>query len=343
MVKFSPIVGLRGGTVRVGNPGRMTRKYTRKAVGAKPALRSASRVGSRVGTVLQRRRSPRRDPSKPIQNAGGIVTQSRFSAYNKPNVSAFIRKHSSSPNYSVVNGPGSFAALSGFQGFQFFPLMRQTELLPILAAMPAQAPAGNATRRFLLERVQANIVYTNASSASCTIDLYDIATKQDSDLSITNAWQNGIAMETTLPVGTPPVAVLGIKPWQSQQFKEFFKIVRTTHVNLAAGASHRHNISLSPNQLLKEQRIMENVNYRGLTYFTLAVVKGVPVCDDNDIPRLVSTAPITIDRVSEVNMKYRWVSDTDTDLYITNNMVTLLQPEAMNVFQGQATAVTKAE
>lgn len=341
MVKFfSPLAlgpRLMGRTRNAYRPAKINK--SRKA----PALARKTRTASKVVTLVERKRRLQPIDHKTIQNAGGIVTQSKFGSYRKPNFSALVRKHASSPNYSIVNQPGSFSALSGFQGFQFFPLMRQGELQPILNAMPAQAPAGNATRRFLLERVQANIVYTNASSASCTVDLYDIATKLDNDLSISNAWQNGIAMETTLPAGTPPVAVLGVKPWQSQQFKEFFKVVRTTHVNLAAGASHRHNISLGPNILLKEQRVLENVNYAGLTYFTLAVVKGVPVCDDNDVPRLVSTAPITIDRVSEVNMKYRWISDTDTDLYITNNMVTLLQPEAMNVFQGQATAVTKAE
>lgn len=337
MVKLAPIVGLRGGTVRIGNPGRMFRKYSRKAVAAKPASRA--RLGSKTLTQPRRRRQPL--DNKTIQNAGGIVTQSYFKAYNRPNVSAFIRKHASSPNYIVTNSPSSFSALSGFQGFAFFGLSSRNDMSSILSAMPTQAPSGNATRRFLLERVQSNIVYTNASSASCTLDLYDIAVKQDNDLTATGAWTNGIAMETT--VTATPVNILGIKPWQSQQFKEFFKVVRTTHVNLAAGASHRHNISLAPNALLKEQRVVENLNYRGLTYFTLAVVKGVPVCDDNDAPRLVSTAPITIDVVREQNVKYRWVTDTDTDLYITNNMVTLLQPEAMNVFQGQATAVTKAE
>lgn len=340
MVKFfGPLAlgpRLMGRTRSAYRPAKINK--SRKA----PALARKARTATKVMTMVERKRRKPLD-HKTIQNAGGIVTQSMFSSYRKPNFGALVRKNASSPNYTISNAATSFAALSGFQGSRFLGFMNNSDFTQILAAMPAQAPAGNATRRFLLERLQANVVYTNASSASCTLDLYDIATKLDNDLGIANAWQTGVAMETTLPAGTPPVNVLGVKPWQSQQFKEFFKVVRTTHVNLAAGASHRHNISLSPNIVLKEQRILENINYSGLSYFTLAVVKGVPVCDDGDVPRLVSTAPITIDLVLERNLKYRWISDTDTDLYIQNNLVTLLQPEAMNVFQGQATAVTKAE
>lgn len=339
MVKFlGPLAlgpRLMGRTRNAYRPAKINK--SRKA----PALARKARAATKVVTLVERKRRQPLD-HKTIQNAGGIVTQSYYKAYRKPNFTALVRKNASSPNYQVGNGPNNFAALSGLQGYQSYPLMRRNELNLILNAMPAQAPTGNATRRFLLERVQSNIVYTNASSASCTLDLYDIAVKRDHDIaSPADAWAAGIQMETTTP--SSPVTILGIKPWQSQQFNEFFKVVRTTHVNLAAGAAHRHNIALSPNVLMKEQRIAENVCYAGITYFTLAVVKGVPVCDDSDVPRLVSTAPIQIDVVREFSVKYRWVSDVDSDLYISNNLVTLLQPEAMNVFQGQATAVTKAE
>lgn len=338
MVKFSPIATLRGRTYRLGNPSRFGGS-TRKALAARKSVKP--RLGSKTKTIVERKR--KQQSSRPLQNPGGIVTQSYHSAYRKPTLSAFVRKQVSSPDYYVTNVANSFAALSGFQGFNMFQLARREDMNAILGSMPAQVPAGNATRRFLLQKILSNAVYTNASSASCTLDIYDCAVKFDNDLSPTAAWTNGIAMETTLPAGTPPVSVLGIKPWQSQQFKSFFKIIKTTHVNLAAGASHKHNISLTPNQLLKEQYIAENLNYAGLTYLCVVVVKGVPVCDSDDVPRLVSTAPIQIDTVREMSYKFSWVSNIDTDLTIANNMVTLIQPEAMNVFQGQATAVSKAE
>lgn len=330
--------------VRRAANGYTKRAYTRP-VGPRMAnrkfykLNPRSKVGSK--TMLGRGRRKALD-HKTIQNAGGIITQSSFSSSRRPTAAAYIRKNASSPDYYISNTYDSFSALSGFQATRHFPLIRQTDLQQLLATMGSAAPAGNLTRQFVLSKVISNVVLTNASSASCTIDLYDVATKFDNDLSMLNAFSQGIAMETTLPSGTPPGNVLGIKLWQSQQWNSFFKIIKTRHINLAAGASHKHSISLSPNKILKEQYINENVNYAGLTYFTVAVVRGVPVCDSDDVPRLVSTAPIVIDVVRDWSYKMAWLENYDTDLNIVNNMVTLLQPENMNVFQGQAQPVTSA-
>lgn len=345
MVKFSdlPILARLGMGVRSSRtrnayrPGKVNK--SRKAA----AVRTAPRTRVAAKTLTKYDYNQRRSHG-PIQNPGNIITQSLFSSYRKPLFSAKVRKSASSPNFEVINGPANFEALSGFQGAASSSIFTQAALLRILNAMPAAGPVGNFTRRFLLERIENKIIYTNASSASAILDIYQISAKQDSDLSSAlAAWQDGVTMETTLPAGTPPWAVLGIKPWHSQRFKEFFKVVSHKVVNLAAGASHQHTTLLTPNVIMKEQRIRENLNYRGLTQFVLAVVRGVPVCDDADVPRLVSTAPIQIDMVIENNTKYRWITDVDTDLYISNNMTTLLQPENMNVFQGQAQPVTKAQ
>lgn len=336
MTRF--FVGARGrsftmrGTRKVPNPVGPSARLTAK-------LRT--KLKTKTQTQLMQKRKNKSQQSKPIQNPGNIITQSFFKSYRPPKFSALVRKNASSPNYEIINAPQTFEALGGFQGYHFQPLMQRSNFDRILAAMPAQAPAGNATRRFLVERVQMNIVYTNASSASCTLDLYDVAVKQDSDLSPLTAYTAGLNM-SAIPTSAVSPQILGAKLWHSSQFKEFFKVIRTTHVNLAAGASHKHNVSLSPNVIMKEQRIRENVNYKGITYITVAFVKGVPVCDNNAVPRLVSTAPIQIDVVAEQNTKYRWVSDVDTDLYFTNNMVTLANPENMNVFEGAALPVTKA-
>lgn len=333
--------GMRRATRNAYRPARL-RPFTRKRAALRTAPRTALRSATRTLTRFDKPRKALQ--SSLIQSPGGIVTQSYYSAYNAPKMSAYIRKNATAPNYEVTNGAGNFEALSGFQGSAWYATQFSVSFQRILNAMPAAAPAGNLTRRFLLEKSEQKITYTNASSASAILTLYDIAVKQDNDLANPlTAWQNGVAMETTLPAGTPPFNVLGIEPWMSQQFKQFFKIVRKRVVNLAAGASHQHNVVLSPNVVMSEQRILENRFLKGISYITLATVKGVPVCDDADIPRLVSTAPIQIDTVAQYNTKYRWISDVDTDLYIVNNMTTLLQPENMNVFQGQAQPVTKAQ
>lgn len=328
---------LASGALTVARPRLGVRKYT-KPIGPRMANRKfyKTKVGSATA-VQRKRRNIRRAP---LQNPGGIITQSVFTRYNKASFSAKVRKNASNPNYEILNGVGNFEALSGFQSSMSHAHNAQGLLLSAIGKMPTPVPAGNFTRRMLLESYQRKTMFTNASSAGSILELYDIVTKQDNDLDARNAWIDGITMETTLPAGTPPYNVLGVKLWHSQRFNEFFKVVKKTIVNLAPGASHQHAISLKPNLIIKEQRIRENVSYRGLTYFTIAVVKGVPVCDDADVPRLVSTAPIKIDWVSEVSTKYRWVNDIDTDLYITNGLTTLIQPEVMNTFGSAPLPVT---
>lgn len=331
---------LRAGAFNIAR--RATRVNTAKKVASSVRPRLAVKPKTRSLTMVQRRRKHNQGRN-PVQNPGGIITQTRYSSYRKPLFSAKVRKAASAPNYIVFNFPATFEALSGFQGATSTSIFNQGSLLGIIGAMPASAPTGNFTRRFLLERIEQKITYTNASSASCILDIYQVVCKQDNDLtSALAAWQDGVQMETSLPPGTPPWAVLGIKPWHSQRFKEFFQVSKNYSINLSPGASHQHTVMLSPNVIMKEQRIRENNCYKGLTSFVLAIVKGVPVCDDNDVPRLVSTAPIKIDIVSESNTKYRWIADVDTDLYITNNLTTLLQPESMNTFGSAPAAVTSA-
>lgn len=328
------------GLTRVARRGRPP--LYRPGTGTQKALARRNRLKSKVKTMLMHKKKNDFSNKKLIQNPGNIITQSAFKSYKKPAFGALVRKNATAPNYEIINFSSTFDALSGLQMAGISATQVNSSFTRILNTMPATAPVGNFTRRFLLERSDFKVTYTNASSASAIMTLFDIVVKQDCDINNPlQAWINGSQMSA---VGTGPDAwkIIGSKPWHSQQFKQFFKIVRTTNVNLAAGASHQHNVLLSPNVVMNEQRIRENSCYKGISYFTLALVKGVPVCDDNDVPRLVSTAPIQIDIVGEVNTKYRWISDTDTDLYYTNGLVTLLQPENMNVFQGQAQPVTKA-
>lgn len=316
----------------------------------RPAM--SARLGARTKTatktaVVQKRKRQQLDRFRHIENPGGYITASKFNVYRKPTLSAAIQKYSAMPSYYVTNQSNTLSVSSGFQNAAWFGLNNQDFLNYYYSLMPAQGPAGNATRRFVLMRTQAQIMYTNSTTVSCTMDLYDVVCKRDSD--IVNplvAWQQGIAMETTTPGN--PYQILGIKPWQSQKFKEFFKIVRTHRVNLAPGATHKHSITLSPNQVIKEQMVLENRNYKGLTYFTLAVVKGVPVsailepAPPPPAPeRLVSTAPVRIDMVIEMNTKLSYVSDIDNDISITDNLVTLVNPDTLNTFGSAATAITE--
>lgn len=337
--------GMRGRPRTLVGPRQRNNRFYRKPPASARlfnplGLRTRLRTRTRTATTVQRRRLKPVD-HKTFQNAGGIVTQSYFTKYNKPSYNAIVKKNAASPSYYITNQPSSFNASCGFQGSSIFQVGTRVDLDTIFTSLGLPpSPNTNKTGRMLLEQTLANIVFTNSSSVSCTLDLYDIVCKQDND--ITNPLQSfssGVAMETT---ASQPDQVLGVKPWQSQQFNEFNIITRTTHVNLAPGAAHRHNIRIANNTVVKRQRVEENEHYRGISHYVLAIVKGIPVSDEVGSPseREVSTAPIRIDWVSEVSYKVRFVMDQDVDLAITNNMVTLLAPDSMNTFRSASQPVS---
>lgn len=342
---------IRGRPRLVGPRLRNRRFYANKPapsarLGARTAARKATRTKTSTALVVQRRRQNQLQRFRHIENPGGYITQSNFKAYRKPALSAAIQKYAAMPSYYITNASDSLSVESGFQNAIFTALNNQSYFANFYSLMPSPTPIGNRTRRFVLIRSQAQVAYTNSTSVSCTMDLYDISVKRDNDLlNPLAAWANGMALQTTTP---DPYKVLGAKPWQSQQFKEFFKIVKTTRVNLAPGATHKHNITLAPNQVIREQLVLENNCYKGLTMFTLAVVKGVPVSAILEPPppppapeRLVSTAPIRIDVVVEYNTKLSVVQDFDSDISITDNLVTLVNPDTMNTFGSAAAPITE--
>lgn len=339
---------IRGRPRLVGPRMRNRRFYANKPaasarLGAR--VRTRTRVATRTKTVLQRKRTSLQR-FRHIENPGGYITASGFKAYKAPRLSAAIQKYAAMPSYYITNAADSLSVESGFQDAIFTALNNQAYMANFYSLMPAPTPVGNRTRRFVLLRSQAQVMYTNSTSVSCTMDLYDIVCKRDNDLiNPLAAWANGLALQTTTP---QPYKILGAKPWQSQQFKEFFKIAKTTRVNLAPGATHKHSVVLSPNQVIREQLVLENNCYKGLTHFTLAVVKGVPVSAILEPPppppaseRLVSTAPIRIDVVVEYNTKLCVVQDFDNDISITDNLTTLVNPDTMNTFGSAATAITE--
>lgn len=345
---MNTILGATRGRVRLVGPRMKNRRFyaNKPAASARLGVAKRTKTKTRTGTMTIVQRKRRLDRFRHIDNPGGYITNSMFSAYRKPNISAAIQKYAAMPSYYITNASDSLSVQSGFQNAIFTALNTQAYFANFYSLLPAPSPVGNRTRRFVLLRSQSRTTYTNSTSVSCQMDLYDIAVKRDNDLiNPLAAWANGLALQTTTP---NPYIVLGTKPWQSQQFKEFFKIVKTTQVNLAPGASHQHTITLSPNQVIKEQMVLENTCYKGLSFFTIAVVKGVPVSAILEPPppppapeRLVSTAPVRIDVVIEYNTKIAVVQDFDNDVSITDNLVTLVNPDTMNTFGSAPAAITE--
>lgn len=182
-----------------------------------------------------------------------------------------------------------------------------------------QGAAGNptaATRRMMVESVRCKITMKNNTVAPIDVTLYDIVPKRDDPRVIDGIkpnfrWQSGVTSEAVTIVGRPAnqnaqgIAFPGAKPFQSQEFCQWFTVKKVTHFVLGAGSEHLHYITIKPKYLMNRAgTIGENI-FRGLSTYCMAVVRGPIAHDAAPGPTNISYAACVLDYVVETQYKFR--------------------------------------
>lgn len=238
--------------------------------------------------------------------------------------------------------------------------------------------AGSSTNqsfRYVLESALSMLHLANTSGTPLNVELYDICAKRDSpqrafDLSgnllafniskgtgildPSTAWflgmqnQQSIASGFASATGFQPEKSdptnLGATPYQSKLFKDYFKVLRKTNVSIPIGGQHKHHVDLKPNAIIDGDMMSQNAIYRGLSFFTLIVVSGVPVvaCPGNGTQEGagadVATSAVSLSVIQSVKYKWTWVEDTRENVYLAQfinlqntNTFTSVQPSLVKV------------
>lgn len=253
-------------------------------------------------------------------------------------------------------------------------------LLPQDAWHPLGTP-NNASFRYVLESAISNLHIANTSGTPLNIELYDLVAKRDSpqvafDLSgnqlgtnigqgnqymdPSTAWYLGMQNQRNTASGFatapgfnsseyPDPSNLGATPYMSKLFKDFFKVVRKSNVSLPIGGQHKHYVDLKPNAIVDQDFMSQNAIYRGLSFFTLIVVSGVPVvgCPPNvDTDAPVSTSSVSLSVLQNIKYKYTWTEDTRENIYRANFITTVpteyqsIQPSLVKVDNANTTLQT---
>lgn len=253
---------------------------------------------------------------------------------------------------------------------------------PALGTPPA-IPVTNATFRVVLESAMSVLNLANTSGTPVNVELYDIVSKRDSaqlpldisgNLAIGGgkfgqntlildpavAWYYGMLNQTASNTGFQNDGAvyekndptnLGATPYQSKLFKDYFKVTRKTNVSLPIGGQHKHCVDLKPNVLFDNDMLAQSNVFKGVTYFTLVVVSGIPVvkCPDTILTDPLrnangdsTTSAVSVSVIQQVKYKYTWVEDTRENV-IRANYINNKNLGAAQTTQPAMTKVTWAD
>ena len=143
----------------------------------------------------------------------------------------------------------------------------------------------------------------------------------------TTAWTTGMTDE-----GSYAKENVGVLPFASRIFTNFFKIAKVTHVLMAEGQTHVHRINFKPNKVLcREVEYISNANIKRLTIYQMVVCYGTP---SDPLSTVVTTCPCKIDYVVKKQYTYKWSSDTLSNYFGSNNLPTTTGQHTMDIGSG---------
>jgi len=304
-----------------------------------------------------------------LRGASGLVTESSFAITIPMNEQVKTMKLVV-PNKVRLTQYASptLTCDPGFQNYFNFSLLDYNFLNALNATLPPSSVGGaigqsTGPNRLVVSNVQSEYVITNVTNATLEVEIYDCTVKKDvpsglilgtggKNYNVTGGnpveflLQGVLASEGANTGVTPsPALFVGSVPQDSVFFKDYFKIEKQTSITMPLGSAHRHKINLGVNKLINEEIMNNNLTLaiKGLTYFTMIRIKGLPVIDASGAGDLSTTSSGAIACVQSQRVKYCFVSDARaTGTYIDNLTSPALGNQGMiNAVSGQIEQVQR--
>lgn len=263
--------------------------------------------------------------AKGVPGSGGTYSTFFYGRRKMPRAISTVYKQLAK-NYRAMNGSVRLTASVGTQNVNTPNTMFSQSDLTTIAGLIS---ASNTTRYCVLS-CSAELMLTNQDLANVRVYIYDIIARRDLPTGISfpdGAWGAGYADEGGAASND---TIIGATPYSSDQFTQFFKVLKTTHVTLGQGQSHSHRIRFAPNRTL-DQEYIKNLGpgAKGLTCFTMVVYHGLPE-NDSTTKTQVSTGQVALDCVWRRQYKYTYLPDYTTT-WTTNNTLPAAFTVAENI------------
>lgn len=278
--------------------------------------RSAKSSEKRVASLIEH--------SGVLQGVGGSISYTKIPCSRPMPVGYSL----SQKQQYVTNFASRITSSIGKQNAQSFGgAFDQTDLNAICAQISAQAPRV----KLLLKSVKIKYLITNCALGNARIAIYDTIAKRDLGSTRVNdpktAWDDGLQDAGGNPAD---YEIFDVKPWQSQLFNEFFRIVGKKYITLAGGAFHEHTVQYDCNYILdgELQASIDN-GIKDLTVWSLIVHSGLP-SNDQTTKSTLSIGAGALDLVQSMEYTYTyqgasnvrfWTNDTLTKTFAAGEYI----------------------
>jgi len=130
--------------------------------------------------------------------------------------------------------------------------------------------------RYWIDHVTATYMMRNNTNNEMILDLYDCVYRRDTSVQDDPVviWGQG---DLNAGGNVFDYQFPGATPFQSPTFTSMFKVEKVTNCILPAGSCHEHKVHYSPKRMFNSNDCQYNYAFRGLSRFTIAVFRGVPV------------------------------------------------------------------
>jgi len=327
-----------------------------------PAMRRRKRAAAPARRGFHPKRKYHKKAVKKYTSVNGVVNTSYATMQNhKPTSQIKNLERVGEPQVQIRNFANVIAGQTGLQNYYDFVHLGNAQLSQIRNNLPSSA--NNAGARFVLESYMTEILVTNTTTASCELEFYDVIPTRDIAAATTYAtptattylldplptsyWETGVLVNANLLPSTSPAnqpsRLLGGTPFDSQLFRDYFKVIRRTRVLLTQGGSHRHFISLRVNALVDDALIGNEAMsaMRGLSAFTMMVFKGMP--NTTGATGLVASTNITqLAFTQSQRIKYSWVTNYSNNLFTNATITQPTSTQVVNIGSGAIDPVVLA-
>lgn len=297
------------------------KKYQQYARGARSVLKVAKaiRKGAKRHSKPRARSSKGAIKTQYTYSSGGRTTASKCVKTNKPQVNLkTIRKVT---HLDTVRKTQSFSILSSFglQGYyQSPPLLNQAELKGVFEQAVQTNPDAelenkiyptDRERGLWLESVATKTTFSNASPGNVNMEIYDLIAKDDYfGAAINNepvyCYRDGLKYLAGPNFVEEVPEYLGSRLMDSAMFKQKYRILKKTVVEMHTGANHVHHFKFNYQGQLASSKMEQMDGYaysslRGITTFQMVFINGMPVDDEPTY----ATGTVTMDRGKIIAVK----------------------------------------
>lgn len=207
------------------------------------------RMGARVGPRLKSGRSYTRTATKRRRKMPKIYSHGDNSSFSyntivgRSNLRSLraIAKRVVNPQTVRANGASNWSVGYGVQSVNILGFMSKSQLVAIKTAANGGVATDNNLKLFLKSGLM-RVNFRNTANTNMRCTIYDCVTRRTPPSSALDApsevWAKGM---TDFSV-TGTYSTVGMTPFKSPEFREYFRVNKATTVSLEPGQEHQHTV-----------------------------------------------------------------------------------------------------